>query len=100
MKKLNPTWSAQKISDELAKVGYRACKKTVLKYLEIYGLNDPSPREGLTWASFINNHKFKIGINFTSLISLMGHQLHIFVMINLDRRNLVSLSGMVETPRL
>ena len=89
MKKSNPTWGAQKISDELAKIGYRACKKTVLKYLEIDGLNDPSPREGLTWTEFINNHKFKIGIDFISLISLMGHQLYIFVMINLDRRGLV-----------
>ena len=41
---------------------------------------------------FINNHKFKIGIDFTSLISLMGHQLYVFVMIDLDRRNLISIN--------
>ena len=59
------------------------------KYLEIYGLYDPSPRQGLTWQEFIDNHKFKIAIDFTSLISLMGHQLFIFVMINLDTRKLL-----------
>ena len=92
LKKLNPGWGGQKISDELAKVGYRACKRTVLKYLEIHGLNNPSLRKGLTWTEFIESHKFKIGIDFTSLISLMGHQLYIFVMIDLDRRSLISIS--------
>ena len=92
LKKFNPTWGGQKISDELDKVGYRVCKKTVLKYLEIHGLNNPSLRRGLTWTAFIKNHKFKIGIDFTSLISLMGHQLYIFVMIDLDRRNLISIN--------
>ena len=92
LKKLNPAWGGQKISDKLAKVGCRACKRTVLKYLEIHGLNNSSLRKGLTWTEFINNHKFKIGIDFTSLISLMGHQLYLFVMIDLDRRNLISIS--------
>ena len=40
LKKLNPTWGAQKISNELAKIGIRVSKPTVLKYLEIYGLKD------------------------------------------------------------
>ena len=75
MKKLNPTWGGQRISDELAKIGYKACADTVRKYLEIYGLHDPSPRQGLSWKEFIDNHKFKVSIDFTSLISLMGHQL-------------------------
>ena len=92
MKKLNPTWGAQKISDELAKIGYKASKPTVLKYLEIYGLNNPSPRKGLTWAEFIDNHKFRIGIDFTSMISIMGHQLYIFIMIDLEKRVLVSIN--------
>ena len=92
IKRLNPTWGAQKISDELAKIGYQASKKTILKYLEIYGLNDPSPRQGLSWKEFIDNHKFRIGIDFTSLISIMGHQLYIFVMINLETRALMLIN--------
>ena len=82
MKKLNPRWGGQRISDELAKIGYKACSDTVLKYLEIYGLHDPSSRRGPSWKEFIDNHKFKIAIDFTSLISLMGYQLFIFVMVN------------------
>ena len=92
IKKLNPTWGGQRISDELAKIGYKACADTVRKYLEIYGLHDPSPRQGLSWKEFIDNHKFKIAIDFTSLISLMGYQLFIFVMINLDTRKLISIN--------
>ena len=93
LKKLNPTWGAQKISNELAKIGIRVSKPTVLKYLEIYGLNDPSPRQGLSWKDFIHNHKFKIGIDFTSAISIMGHQLFIFVMIDLDKRLLLHINA-------
>ena len=92
MKKLNPTWGGQRISDELAKIGYKACADTVLKYLEIYGLHDPSPRQGLSWQEFIDNHKCKISIDFTSLISLTGHQLFILVMINLDTRKLLAIN--------
>ena len=92
MKKLNPRWGGQRISDELAKIGYKACSDTVLKYLEIYGLHDPSSRRGPSWKEFIDNHKFKIAIDFTSLISLMGYQLFIFVMVNLDTRKLLLIN--------
>lgn len=93
LKTLNPSWGGQKISHELAKVGYHVCKKTVLKYLEINGLNSPVPRSRITWTEFLNNHKFKIGIDFTSLISILGKQLFIFVMIDLDSRKLVFISA-------
>jgi hypothetical protein len=52
LKELNPTWGAQKISHELRKVGYIVSKKTVLKYLEINGLNNPLPRKILSWNEF------------------------------------------------
>ena len=55
LKTLNPTWGAQRISDELAKVGFKVSKPTVLKYLEIHGLNIPPPNKGLKWAEFIAN---------------------------------------------
>jgi putative transposase len=93
MKQLNPTWGAQRISDELSKIGYKASKKTVLKYLEIFGLNSPISKNTLSWYEFLNNHKFKIGIDFTSLISLFGHQLFIFVMIDLDTRKLLLINA-------
>ena len=92
VKKLNPTWGAQKISDELAKVGYKVCKKTVIKYLELHNLNSPSPRKGISWSQFLENHKFKIGIDFTSLISFSGRQLYVFVMIDIDTRSLIHIN--------
>ncbi len=86
LKSLNPTWGAQKISDELGKIGYKVCKKTVLKYLEINGLNAPAPYKSLRWPEFLKNHKFKIGIHFNSYCShyKFGHtksfiyQCHLF----------------------
>ncbi len=70
LKKLNPAWGAQRISDELMKIGYKVSKPTVLKYLEINGLNNPTPYKGLNWSEFLSNHKFKITIDFTSLIDI------------------------------
>ena len=93
MKRLNPTWGGQKISDELKKIGYRACSVTVLKYLEIYGLHDPPMGKISSWKEFLSNHKFKISIDFTSVISMMGYQLFIFVMINLDTRKLIYINA-------
>ena len=99
LKKLNPSWGAQRISDELKKIGHIVSKPTVLKYLEIYGINTPPPHKGLTWSEFINNHKFKIGIDFTSVISFWGHQLFIFVIINLDTRELMHINITLSTSR-
>ena len=68
------------------------CKRTVLKYLEFYGIKNFPPRQGPTWKEFIHNHRFKVGIDFTSLISLMGDQLYIFVMINWSTRELIFIN--------
>ena len=93
MKRLNPTWGGQRISDELAKTGYSASKVTVLKYLKIYGLHHPPQNLGPSWREVINNHKFKVSIDFTSLISLLGYQIYIFVMINLDTKKLIFMNA-------
>ena len=93
MKRLNPRWRGQKNSDELKKIGYRDCSVTVLKYLEIYGLHDPPMGKISSWKEFLSNHKFKISIDFTSVISMMGYQLFIFVMINLDTRKLIYINA-------
>ena len=89
LKKSNPTWGGQKISDELKKIGHKVSKKSVLKYLEIYGMSNPPPDRGMSWSDFLSNHKFKISIDFTSVITLAGDQLFILVMINLDTRELL-----------
>ena len=92
IKNNNPNWGGQKISDELAKVGITVCKKTILKYLEIYDLNPPIKRPRPTWQEFIDNHKFKIGVDFTSIFSIFGHQLVIFVLVGLDTRKMVYIN--------
>ena len=93
LKKLNPTWGAQRISDELKKIGYKVSKPTVLKYLEIYGLHTPPFLKGLKWSEFLSNHSFKIGIDFTSLIDIRGNQMFIFVILNLDSRKILFINA-------
>ncbi|MBU0924591.1 integrase core domain-containing protein [bacterium] len=92
LKKLNPTWGAQRIVDELKKIGRKVSKQTVLNYLEIYGLRTPPPHNGLTWNEFLSSHKFKIGIDFTSKISIWGDQIFIFVILNLDTREILHIA--------
>jgi putative transposase len=93
LKKLNPNWGGQRISDELKKIGYKVSKPTVLNYLEIYGLHTPPFLKGLKWSEFLSNHSFKIGIDFTSLIDIKGNQLFIFVILNLDSRKLIFINA-------
>jgi putative transposase len=64
-----------------------------LKYLEIYGLQTPPFLKGLKWSEFLENHSFKIGIDFTSLIDIRGNQLFLFSIINLDSRKLIFINA-------
>jgi len=91
LKILNSTWGGQKIADELFKIGIKISKHTVLKYLEVYGLRTPPPLKTMRWSEFINNHKFKIGIDFTCILDLFGRQLFCFVILDLNLRELIHL---------
>ena len=93
LKKLNPKWGALRISLELKKIGIQVSKPTVLKYLEMNGLITPPKSSGLTWSQFMANHKFKISIDFTCLITTLGHQVFIFSIINLDSRELLWINS-------
>ena len=75
------------------RLGTGPVKTLFLSILKSTNITTPLLREGLSWKEFIDNHKFKIAIDFTSLISLMGFQLYIFVMINLDTRKSVFINA-------
>jgi len=92
LKNHNPTWGAKRIRDELRKIGIFHSKATVLKYLEIFGLNSPKPKRRLSWQEFLSNHKFKIAIDFTCVISLFGNQMFIFVILDQDSRDLIFIN--------
>ena len=89
LKLLNSSWGGQKIADELFKIGIKITKHTVLKYLEVYGLRTPPPFKKISWSEFINNHKFKIGLDFTSVIDVFGRQLFCLVILDLNLRELI-----------
>ncbi len=96
LKTNNPKWGALKISNELAKIGISVCKKTVAKYLEMYGLNSPKNNSKLSWLQFLNSYNFKIAIDFTSIISLSGKQLYILSIINLSTRELLFIMPLIQ----
>ncbi|MDB9787124.1 integrase core domain-containing protein [Bacteriovoracaceae bacterium] len=100
LKELNPKWGAQRISDELKKSGHRVSKPTVLKYLQIYCGGNPPKGSGLSWNQFLENHKFKIGFDFTSMIDLFGRQLFILVILNLDTRELIFINATYNPDRI
>jgi len=88
----NPSWGGGKIRDELKKIGITICKETILNILREEGLIIPPPHGGLSWDEFLNNHKFRIGIDFTCLMDLFGRQLFIFVILNWDTRELIHIN--------
>ena len=55
-------------------------------------MSPPKPG-GLTWSKFQANHKFKISIDFTCLITTLGHQVFILSIINLDSRELIWINS-------
>src|SRR5882672_3545590 len=48
----NPRWGAERIRGELLKLGLRACKRTVQRYM---GRSRPRG-DGQRWANFVRNH--------------------------------------------
>jgi len=91
LKKLNPTWGAPKICDELKKIGIFHSRSTIAKYLEIYQLT-PAPNKNLSWNEFLGKHKFKIAIDFTCVISFFGKQLFVLVILEYDLRKLIFIN--------
>ena len=93
LKKANPTWGGQKISDELKKVGLQVSKKTVLKIFREEKFNFPPPNGGLTWKNLLAAHKFKVSRDFTCVMTLMGDQLFSFAILNLDTREIIHINS-------
>ncbi len=53
----NPLWGAERIRDELGKVGIGVAKRTIQTYLRGHRTLGP---QGQTWATFVRNHAHEI----------------------------------------
>lgn len=83
----NPTWSAQRIQGELAKLGYDVCDNTVAKYMK---KSEADPDQQQRWRTFLKNHaKHIIGIDFMVVRTIFFKAIYVFVAISHDRRKIL-----------
>ena len=83
MQKENPTWSAQRIQGELAKLGFDVCDNTVAKYMR---KPKADPEKCQRWLTFMRNHtKHTVGIDFLVARTILFKSIHVFVAISHDR---------------
>lgn len=87
LQKDNPLWSAQRIQEELAKLGYSVCDNTVSKYMK-KPRADPDQRQ--RWQTFLRNHaKHIIGIDFMVVRTIFFRTVYVFIMVSHDRRKIL-----------
>jgi len=91
----NRSWGAERIRGELLKLGVRASKSTIQKYIhEVRKLGTPKQ----TWATFLRNHAREIwACDFLQTYDLFFRTLFVFVIIELSSRRLVYF-GVTRNP--
>jgi transposase InsO family protein len=81
----NPLWGAPRIHGELLKLGFEVAQSSVAKYMV---RRSGSPSQG--WRTFLRNHAPDIAAMDLFVVPTVGFDLlYAFVIIQLDRRNLV-----------
>ena len=86
----NPLWGAERIRGELLKLGIKACKRTIQKYMP---KAKKSPSSSQTWATFVRNHSRDIwACDFTVVNDWLFRTLYIFVLIELKTRRIVHVA--------
>jgi hypothetical protein len=87
MQKENPTWSAQRIQGELAKLGLDVSDNTVAKYMR---KPKTDPEKCQRWLAFLRNHaKYTVGIDFLVARTILFKSIYVFVAISHDRRKIL-----------
>src|ERR1700689_3227844 len=92
----NPLWGAPRIHGELLKLGFEAAQSSVAKYM-IKRRGPPS--QG--WQTFLRNHAPDIAAMDLFVVPTIGFDLlYAFVIVRLDRRDLVWINVSVVKRRL
>jgi transposase InsO family protein len=81
----NPLWGAPRIHGELLKLGFEVAQSSVAKYMT---KRAGPPAQG--WSTFLRNHAPNIAAMDFFVVPTIGFELlYAFVIVRLDRRNLV-----------
>ncbi len=95
MARENRLWGAERIQGELAKLGIRASKRTVQKYLR--RARPPRP-SGQSWAAFLRNHASQTwACDFLQLTDLFFRPVFAFFVVELGSRRVVHV-GVTRSP--
>jgi hypothetical protein len=83
----NWLWGAERIREELLKLGIHVCKRTLQKYVR--HVRSPQPR-GQRWATFLRNHAAEIwACDFLQVTDLFFRPLFAFFIIELKTRRVL-----------
>lgn len=81
----NPLWGAPRIHGELLKLGFEVAQSSVAKYM-VKRREPPSQR----WRTFLRNHAPEIAAMDFFVVPTIGFDLlYVFVIVRLDRRDLI-----------
>ena len=81
----NPLWGAPRIHGELLKLGFEVAQSSVAKYMV---KRRGPPSQG--WSTFLRNHVLEVAAMDLFVVPTIGFDLlYAFIIIRLDRRNLV-----------
>jgi putative transposase len=95
MAKDNRLWGAERIRGELLKLGLRACKRTIQKYMR--GVRTKPPR-GQKWSTFLRTHASQIwACDFLQVTDLFFRPLFAFFLIELKTRKVIYV-GVTRSP--
>jgi putative transposase len=91
----NRLWGAERIRGELLKLGLRACKRTIQKYMRQVR---PARPRGQTWKTFLHTHAEQIwACDFLPVTDLLFRSLYAFFIIELHPRRVVHV-GVTRCP--
>lgn len=87
----NLTWGAERIRGELLKLGIRAAKRTIQKYLS--GVR-PARSRSQSWRTFLKNHAHEIwACDFLPVVDLFFRQVFVFFLIELGSRRVIHFNA-------
>ncbi len=100
MKRCNPIWGAQRISDELRILAILVSKKAILKVLRENGFVPPKTKfASPSWRAVLDSFCRYWAMDFTTVFDSKGIQVFIFAIIEVPSRKLIQINSTVNPTR-
>ncbi|MCI0604872.1 hypothetical protein L0156_17945, partial [bacterium] len=85
----NKLWGAQRIREELLKLGIRVAKSTILRIIRRLR-NCPDPKRSQRWRTFLANHAPEIwSVDFFDVVTVGFKHLYVFVIFSIHTRQIL-----------